>query len=189
MATPEPEHVAVSRIAYDHIVSLYLDAVGSSINPRYEAPLDRAILTAFAEELLSSPAGEVIDVGCGPGRMAAFLSGHGIKARGVDIAPNMIEAALSAHPQLRFDVGTLTEVGGEDHSAAGAIYWYSIITTPLEHLPEVWAELDRVLTVDGRVLVAFQSGENVGVERPDAYGSDVLLTLMHQIKHLLTGTR
>ena len=81
----------------------------------------------------------------------------------------MIEAARSAHPHLRFDVGPLTDFPGLDGSVAGAVYWYSIITTPPSELPAVWNELDRILRTDDHVLVAFQAGENEPVERADAW--------------------
>lgn len=71
----------------------------------------------------------------------------------VDISSKMIEAARSAHPELRFDVGSLTRLPSRDRSLSGVVYWYSIIATPPDELDTVWQELDRVLSSSGRILV------------------------------------
>lgn len=117
------------------------------------------------------------DVGCGPGRVTRFLADAGLDISGVDISSRMIDAARTAHPQLRFDVGSLTHLPSTDHSLGGVVYWYSIITTPPDELRAVWQEANRVLSTRGRFLVAFQAGQNDLVEKPNAYGSASTLTL------------
>lgn len=173
----EPDHVAVSREVYDHSVEQYLTAVGTVVSPEFEAPIDVAVLTAFAQDVASASTGPVVDAGCGPGRVTRFLADAGLDIYGFDISPRMIEAARSAHPHLRFEVGSLTGLRSEDRSLAGVVYWYSIIATPPEELGAVWEELDRVLCNGGRILVAFQAGDNDLVERHNAYGSAATLTL------------
>ena len=68
-----------------------------------------------------------------------------------------------------------------DRSLAGAVYWYSIIATPLDQLGPVWAELDRALADGGQVLLGVQSGEHDVIERPDAYGTSTTLTLYRHL--------
>ena len=173
----ESDHVLTSREVYDHSTEQYLEAVGSTVSPNFEAPIDLAVLTAFAQDLMSKSAGPVIDAGCGPGRVTRFLADAGLDISGVDISKRMIEAARSAHPHLRFDVGSLTLLHSPDRSLGGVVDWYSIIATPPEELYAAWQELDRVLGSSGRVLVAFQAGENDVIERPNAYGSSATLKL------------
>lgn len=175
----EPEHIAAARDVYDYSAEQYTTAVGTEVSPRFETALDRAVLDAFAEQVLARAPGPVIDIGCGTGRVTAYLARRGLDVRGIDIAPGMIDAARAAHPQLRFTVGSLTDLSTPDASAIGAVYWYSIIATPLAALPAAWNELDRALTADGTVLIAFQAGDNDRVERHDAYGSSTTLTLYH----------
>ena len=45
--------------------------------------------------LLARCAGSTLDVGCGPGRMAAALSGRGVRALGVDVSPSAVAMARS----------------------------------------------------------------------------------------------
>ncbi|NOX29149.1 MAG: methyltransferase domain-containing protein, partial [Actinobacteria bacterium] len=104
----EPDHDAAARAVYDHSAAKFVAAIGTEVSSQFEAPLDRAVLLAFAESILAVGSGPVLDVGCGPGRIAAFLAERGIEASGVDIAPQMIAEARLAHPDLVFEVGTLT---------------------------------------------------------------------------------
>jgi SAM-dependent methyltransferase len=173
----ESDHLASTRAVYDHATDQYVDAVGTTVSPRFEAPLDRAVLDVFAESVREVGSGTVLDAGCGPGRVAAYLAERGLDARGVDISAAMIEAARAAHPHLRFDEGRLTTLPVADRSMRGVVYWYSIIATPPDDLAPVWAELHRVLDDDGRVLVAFQAGQGEPFTRPDAFGSGAELTL------------
>lgn len=182
----EPEHLRTSRVVYDHSVEQFLDAVGSAISVEFEAPLDRAVLDAFAESVGTGASWPVLDAGCGPGRVAAHLVGRNVDACGVDISGAMVDAARTAHPHIRFDESSLTALPFSDESMQAVIYWYSIITTPPSELVHVWRELDRVLRADGQVLIAFQAGAGEAVERPGAYGSAATLTLFrHAVDHVV----
>ena len=177
MSEPGPDPVSSARSAFDDSVDRFIGSIGTEVTPQVEGPLDRAVLDVFAHSIPSPSAGPVLDVGCGPGRVAAYLSARGLNVAGVDIAPRMIEAARAAHPEIKFEVGSLTDLGVPDQSLAGAVYWYSIIATPLDQLGPVWVELDRSLAKGGHVLVGFQSGDNDVIERPNAYGSSTTLML------------
>src|SRR4051794_30042999 len=58
----------------------------------------------------------VLDAGCGPGRVGAFLHGAGHSVVGVDVDPVLIAAAEEDHPGPRWLVGDLAEL---DLAAAG----------------------------------------------------------------------
>lgn len=47
------------------------------------------------QRLLVRCSGATLDVGCGPGRMAAALSGRGVRALGVDVSPSAVAMARS----------------------------------------------------------------------------------------------
>lgn len=171
----EPEHVSATRAVYDATAASYARLVGTELTAAVEGPVDRALLVAFVESL-GEPAGPVADVGCGPGRVAAFLSARGVDVVGVDVSPAMLAVARAAHPTIRFAEGRLTRLPFRERSLRGAVCWYSIIHTPSECLDEVFADLARVLAHDGRLLVAFQAGAGERVQRAQAYGTDVTLT-------------
>jgi ubiquinone/menaquinone biosynthesis C-methylase UbiE len=171
----EPEHVSAARAVYDATAEQYARRVGIDVSAAFEGPVDRAFLAAFVE-FVGLTTGLVADVGCGPGRVAAWLTAHGLDVVGVDVSHAMLTVARRAHADIRFEEGRLTALPFEDGSLVGAVCWYSIIHTPPEHLREVFSELRRVLSVGGHLLVAFQAGDSEAVQRTDAYGTSHSLT-------------
>ena len=150
--------------------------VGSTVSDRFEADVDRGVLERLAG-IASAAGGLVLDAGCGTGRVARLLADAGCEVVGVDVAPGMVEVAHREHRDLSFVVGELARLPTTNAAFAAAAYWYSIITTPPDELGQVWAELARVLTPAGVALIAFQSGSGSAIERPNAYGSGIDLTL------------
>lgn len=183
-----PEYVASTRKVYDFSAAHYASAVGTTVTSAYERPLDRAILNALAEDLVAVDQANVLDIGCGVGRVAAFLHERGLDVRGVDLSPEMIATARSAHPHLAFDVAPMTELPVENDSLGAAVLWYSIIHTPPAALSDVWDELARVLARNGRMLLGFQAGDNDEVQRENAYGSSTTMTwYRHNVDDVVQG--
>lgn len=181
------DFIARTRTAYGDSALRFASTVGTTISSTFEAPIDRALLHAFAE-LAHQSNGLVIDAGCGSGRIARFLADQHLDVLGIDLAPGMIDTARAAHPDLRFEVAELTQLPAEDSSLAGVAYWYSIITTPPADLDPIWAELDRTLAPNGIALIAFQNGVGDGVEKTAAFGTHADLTLFrHDIEQVRTG--
>ncbi|WP_460441335.1 class I SAM-dependent DNA methyltransferase [Amycolatopsis stemonae] len=165
----EPAYLTSTRTAYDTVADAYAETQRDALAAN---PWDRAVLGTFAE--LVGGAGPVGDLGCGPGRLTGHLASLGLDVFGVDLSPSMVAAARRAHPSLRFEVGSLHALALEDGTLAGALAWYSLIHTPPEELRPVVAELARVLAPGGRLLTAFQ----VGDERrhvSQGYGHEVSL--------------
>lgn len=167
--TTEPIHVAETRAAYDTVAVDYATLLEGELARN---PLDRALLGHFAELVLTEGGGPVVDVGCGPGRITGHLGALGLDVSGIDLSPGMVAEARRRHPDVDFRVGSLAALDLADASMAGVVAWYSIIHTPPEHLPEVFAELRRVLRPEGLLLLAFQAGDHT-VRLEQAYGHEV----------------
>jgi SAM-dependent methyltransferase len=161
------------RTSYDTVADDYADLLRDALAA---SPTDRAMLGLFAELVAESGGGEVADLGCGPGRITGHLAGLGLDVRGVDLSADMVAVARREHPQLRFDVGSMTALDLADGSLAGALAWYSLIHLSTEDLPAVLAELARVLRPGGHLLVAFQVGDEP-VQLREAYGHPVSLVV------------
>lgn len=134
--------------AYDAIADQYAEFVREIWD---EYPLDRAAWTAFADSVRGN--GPVADLGCGPGHLTAHLNKLGLDAFGIDVSEAMITLARQAHPNLRFEVGSMAALDIPDESLAGILTWYSTIHTPPEELPEYFAEFTRTLAPGGHVLL------------------------------------
>lgn len=119
-------------------------------------PFGPAMLAAYAE--LAADAGLVADLGCGPGEVTAHLRSLGLDIFGVDVSPEMVTLARRNNPGVRFEHGSMTELGLADGALGGIVAWYSLIHTPPEDLPAVFAEFHRLLTPGGHVLLGFQVG-------------------------------
>jgi SAM-dependent methyltransferase len=158
--------VESTRATYDAVAQDYARLV-TGLDA--EGPLDRAMLADFADRV----DGLVADVGCGTGRVTAYLAGLGIEVVGIDLSPGMVAVARRAYPELRFEVGTMTALDLPDASMAGVLAWYSIIHTPPHGLPEVVAEVRRVLAPGGHVLLGFQAGADEHRSMTHAYGHTV----------------
>lgn len=167
----EPSYLSATRAAYDTVAADYADLLRDELSRR---PLDRAMLGAFAELVQADGNGPVGDMGCGPGRVTAHLDALGLNVFGVDLSPGMVAQARRRHPGLRFDVGSMTAPDLADGTLGGIVAWYSVLHTPPELLPEVFAGFHRVLAPGGRLLLAFKAGdERVRLER--AYGHELAL--------------
>ena len=167
----EPEYVRATRSAYDTVAVDYATLLKDELDDK---PLDRALLGVFAELVHSRGNGPVADLGCGPGRVTAHLSALGLTAFGVDLSPAMVAVARRAHPDLRFDEGSMSALALIDGGLAGIVAWYSIIHTPPKDLPAIFAEFRRVLAPGGHLLLAFQVGD-APVHLEQAYGHEISL--------------
>ncbi|MEU1801871.1 class I SAM-dependent methyltransferase [Streptomyces sp. NPDC019937] len=153
----EPSDLLTIRTFYDTIAEDYAERFKSPLDDK---PLDRAMLGAFADLVRQGEkAGPVADLGCGPGRVTAYLHGLGLDVFGVDLSSKMLAVARREHPELRFDEGSMTELGLSDGALGGIVAYYSLIHTPAERLPAVLAEFHRLLAPGGHLLVAFQVGD------------------------------
>jgi SAM-dependent methyltransferase len=167
----EPDFLRETRASYDAIAAGYAERFAEVEAAK---PLDRAVLDAFAEYVRGAGDLPVADVGCGPGRVTAYLNSRGLTAFGVDLSPGMIEVARASHPGLRFEVGSMLALDLPDDSLGGVLAWYSTIHVPDELLPQALAEFRRVLVPGGHLLLAFQAGDEP-LHRTEAMGHSISL--------------
>ncbi|WP_327001592.1 class I SAM-dependent methyltransferase [Dactylosporangium sp. NBC_01737] len=161
-------HLERTRLAYDTVAADY-----ARLLPALEAeqPPEVAFLATFAETVRP---GRVGDLGCGTGRVAAHLAGHGLDVFGLDLSAGMVAIARERHPGLPFGVASLTALPLAGGSLTGALAWYSIVHTPPAVLPTILAELHRVLAPGGHLLLAFHAG-GTSHRNETAYGHPVPL--------------
>ncbi|MEU6403677.1 methyltransferase domain-containing protein [Streptomyces sp. NPDC046985] len=169
------DFLAATRVFYDTIAEDYAARFHGQLAA---APLDRAVLTAFAELVAAGAARGagrgLADLGCGPGRVTGFLAGLGAEAFGVDLSASMLAVARREHPELRFEQGSMLELDLPDGGLAGVLSWYSSIHTPAERLPDLFAEFHRVLAPGGHLLIGFQVGDEPR-RYEEAFGHSVTL--------------
>jgi SAM-dependent methyltransferase len=111
----------------------------------------------------------VLDAGCGPGRVGAFLHAVGHDVVGADVDPHLIAAAEEDHPGPRWLVADLAEL---DLPAAGipepfdAIVCAGNVMTFLAPSTRgtVLGRLRAHLRPDGRAVIGFGAGRGYGFD-------------------------
>ncbi|CAM5636731.1 class I SAM-dependent DNA methyltransferase [Streptomyces tanashiensis] len=173
-----PADLDVVRASYDHVADTYADMViTTGMGDIRRHPWLKASIDAFADTVGSS--GPVLDVGCGPGTVTAYLAERGLDVSGVDLSPRMIENARRLHPECRFGVASATELDLADASLGGVLGWWSLFNLPREVLPQVLAMFARALKPGGHLITATHVGDE-DVRRTEAYGGVPVRWTTHQ---------
>jgi uncharacterized protein len=145
------------RHTYATVAEAYTRTLATELD---ELPFERWLLDRVAAEAGPAP---VVDAGCGPGHVTAYLAAAGADARGIDLTPEMIEQARARFPGLRFDVGDLTRLMRPENAGGwGAVLgWYSLIHLAASELPAAVAALAAPLAPGGVLVLALHAGQEV----------------------------
>jgi ubiquinone/menaquinone biosynthesis C-methylase UbiE len=168
--------LADTRTSYDTVATSYADQVRDLLD---QTPYERAVLTLFADLVQSTGGGPVADLGCGPGRITAYLRELGMDVFGIDLSPAMIDVARRDHPSLRFEVGSMTDLNLADASMAGLIAWYSLIHVPDDEIGSVLTQFRRVLRPGGPLLLSFHVGDESRL-KTQGYGGHPMKVYVHR---------
>jgi len=164
------------RTSYDTVAVSYSDFAREALEG---APDLRAALALFADRVAAAGGGPVADMGCGPGHVTAHLHDLGVDAFGIDLSPGAIEVARSEHPELRFEVGSMTALDLAGESLAGALAFWSLIHVPDEVVPTVLAGFRRVLRPDAPLLIGFHVGD-ISRLKTKGYGGHPMNVYVHR---------
>lgn len=145
------------RAAYATVASPYADQFDDELAG---LPFESWLLRRVAELADRAP---VIDVGTGPGHVAAFLADAGADATGLDLTPEMVDEARRRHPGVTYEVGDLRQLlRPAAHDGWGAVLaWYSLIHLAASELPDAIASLVRPLRAGGWLVLALHAGAEV----------------------------
>lgn len=145
------------RQTYDDVAEAYFAALGDELIGK---PFDVWLLERIVNLAGPSP---IVDVGCGPGQIAAFLADTGAQVSGVDLSPGMVEVARREFPDLDFSVGNLFTLL-KPRTAAGwgaVVAWYALVHLAGSELNPAIAALARTLAPGGVLAVAVHVGAEV----------------------------
>ncbi|MFB7450734.1 class I SAM-dependent methyltransferase [Streptomyces sp. NPDC056194] len=173
-----PADLDTVRESYDRVADNYAHMVTTTgIGDIRRHPWLKASIDAFADTV--GRLGPVLDVGCGPGTVTAYLAERGLDVSGVDLSPRMIENARRLYPKCRFDVASATELDLAEESLGGVLGWWSLFNLPREVLPQVLGMFARSLKPGGHLIAATHVGDE-DILRTEAYGTDSIRWTTHQ---------
>jgi SAM-dependent methyltransferase len=163
-----PADLDIVRESYDRVADNYVDMVATTgLGDIRAQPWLRAAMDVFADAV--GGLGPVLDVGCGPGTVTAYLADRGVDASGVDLSPRMIEHARRLYPQCSFSVASSTDLDLADSSLGGVLGWWSLFNLPRDVLSQVVSSFARALMPSGQLIIATHVGDG-DVARSEAYG-------------------
>jgi SAM-dependent methyltransferase len=142
------------RHAYASVAELYIQLFGSTEQVH---PDD----LAFIGRHLGDRSGTVLDLGCGPGHITGYLRSLGVDATGIDVVPEFIAHARTAHPSGRYRLGSMENLHVADHSIDGILAWYSWIHLPPQAFDGVLAECRRAMAPAGTLVLGLFDGDEV----------------------------
>ena len=146
------------RSSYDAVAPAYADhLVGELLG---QQPFENWLLERVAAH---ADGGPVVEVGCGPGHVTAFLADAGADATGIDLSPGMVQEARRRFPDGDYQVGDLRQLM-RPISAPGwsaVLAWYSMIHLAASELPGALASLIRPLVPGGWLVVALHTGSEI----------------------------
>lgn len=160
----QPTDLDDVRASYDRVADNYVEMNLGDIRSH---PWLRAAMDGFAASVRGS--GPVLDVGCGPGSVTAYLAKLGLDVSGVDLSPRMIEHARRLHPDQRFVVASATGLDLECSSLGGILGWWSLFNLPRSVLPSVLESFAQALVPGGHIIIATYMGDG-DIARTEAYG-------------------
>jgi SAM-dependent methyltransferase len=138
------------RGTYDQVAETYEAKFLDELDGK---PRDRELLQAFAE----GTGDPVVELGCGPGQIGAFVRERGRSLIGLDFSPEMARLAAA-----RLDAGMMGDLRRlpiATASVGGLLAFYSLIHVPRPEVVATFGELARVLRPGGRLLLSAHEGE------------------------------
>ncbi len=157
LAQGHQERDAKVRISWDAYAAEYAERFIDELDDK---PLDTWLLERVA---MLSGKDPVLEVGCGPGHVCAYLAEFDADVTGIDISPAMIDQARARFPDLAFEVGNQANLmrPPRAHGWGAIVSCHSTIHLAPSELPPLFAEFARVLRPGGWVLLIVRLGEEV----------------------------
>lgn len=138
------------RAGYDAVAEAYAAEVGGELRDK---PFDRALLDVLAQRA----SGPVLDAGCGPGHVAAYLTGRGCRVIGLDLSAAMCAVAAQTVPAL---VGDLTALPVATGALGGLVCAFALIHLDGPARATAYAEVARVLQPGAWALLSFHTRDD-----------------------------
>jgi uncharacterized protein len=148
-------------VDYDRLAESYAAALDQKLDDK---PFDRWLLSRLAEETIG---GQGLDIGCGPGQVAAHLAAAGVSMTGLDLSSGMIAQLQRLHPDVQAVQGSFTVPPmprGSDARDPGwslVTAWYAVVHLAPSELGAIVSAWTRVLRRGGVLALATHVGHDV----------------------------
>jgi SAM-dependent methyltransferase len=135
--------------SYDRVAARYEQLFRTELDSK---PRDTELLAAFAAAVTDP----VLEIGCGPGQVGAYLRDQGRRVIGIDLSAEM--ACIAAARLDAAAVADMRRLPIPDDVIGGLLAFYSVIHVRRPELGALLHEFRRVLRPGGRVLLSAHEG-------------------------------
>ena len=146
--------------SYDATADEYERKISSHF---YTGDLDR-----FLKHL--SNGSKVLDIGCGPGLHAAYLSENGANVTGIDFSKKMIERAKINAPKATFSVMEIENLNFPEKYFDAIWCSASLLHIPKNSIPLVLRKISSLMNDEGIFYVSFKQGDGEEMANDTRYG-------------------
>lgn len=102
---------------------------------------------------------EILDVGCGAGRDAMYLSSKGLEVTGIDYSNKLIDIAKKKVPGVKFIVMDFEDLKFSTNSFDGVWANACLYHLPKKNLPKVLDSIHKILKEEGLFFIDLRAGE------------------------------
>lgn len=151
------------RRTFDAVAEPYAAALADELD---DLPFERWLLDRVAADAGTRP---VVEVGCGPGHVTAYLARRGARSHGIDLSPGMVAEARRRFPDGSYEVGDLRRLMRPTTGDGWGVVlaWYSLIHLAQSEIPAALAALVRPVHSGGRLVLALHAG--AGIRHTDTW--------------------
>ena len=133
----------------------------NAISQKYVSSYPFSQYTQYVDRFLSKlkPNSRILDLGCGPGIVAKYITERGHKIVGIDISPAMLKMASKAAPSAKFRLESMQDVSFPKASFDGAVAIFSLLHVPSYELQPIVNKVRSFIKKDGYFLIAVVRGK------------------------------
>lgn len=113
------------------------------------------------------PQGTTAEIGCGNGRDAGWLAGHGYQVTGFDASLGLLAEARRLHPEIEFREATLPALAQIGERFDNVVCETVIMHLPAESVPLAVDNLRRLLRANGVLYLSWRVTEGEDTRQPD----------------------
>lgn len=112
----------------------------------------------------------ILDVGCGHGRDAKYLSEKGFNVTAIDLSEELLSIAMETAPKAEFRVMDMRELSFPDNSFDGLWICASFLHVPKEFAESTLKGFYNVLKPNGLLFLCVKDGDSEGFSSSKSYG-------------------
>ncbi|MEA3430918.1 MAG: methyltransferase domain-containing protein [Nanoarchaeota archaeon] len=135
---------------------------------------------------------KVLDLGCGAGIDAGYMTSKGFEVIGIDLSKEMLRLAKQKFPKIDFRQQDSRDIDFHANTFEGILAACSLIHITKKDVPALLKKLYQILKKDGTIYVGLQEGksEEIFIDEPFKPDEKLFLNIMSydEIKDLLIKT-